>query len=230
MNPRLVKHIHLPCESDIPTWPDIFPTRYFLPIHFHNGISSKYSLPLIMSSMKGHILISMPHLTDLYFGRALVFICEHDENGAMGLIINKSFEDESVKQIFPTLIVNDDAISEIISPMHFGGPVELERGFLLHSSDFLTDDTIQINDDFSLTSNSTIIDAIKTGDGPQHFKMMLGYAGWGIGQLEREIENGDWLFQEVTPEFIFQGNESEKWLSATQSFGINISPATGGLA
>ena len=180
--------------------------------------------------MEGHVLISMPHLTDPYFGRSLVFICEHDKNGAMGLIINKSFEDEDVKAIFPTLIVNDDAINEVISPMHFGGPVSLERGFLLHTSDFLTDETLRIGSEFCLTSNSTVIDAIKVGDGPLRFKMMLGYAGWEAGQLEREIENGDWLFQEVTPEFVFTGNESEKWQSAMQSFGIEMAPATGGVA
>lgn len=180
--------------------------------------------------MKGHILISMPHLTDPYFGRSLVFICEHDENGAMGLIFNKTFEDESIKSIFPTLVINDDAISEVISPMYFGGPVSLERGFLLHSPDYLTDETLQVTPDFSLSSDSAIIDAIREGDGPAHFKMMLGYAGWGGGQLEREIENGDWLFQEVTPEFVFDGNDADKWLSATQSFGINVIPASGGIA
>ncbi|MEA3287814.1 MAG: YqgE/AlgH family protein [Candidatus Marinimicrobia bacterium] len=180
--------------------------------------------------MKGHILIAMPHLTDPYFGRSLVLICEHDDQGAMGLIINKSFEDESVKDIFQTLIVNDNAINEVISPIYFGGPVDLERGFLLHGADFLTDETMQINNTFSLTSNSNIIEAIKAGHGPQQFKLMLGYAGWGTGQLEREIENGDWLFQEVTPDFIFSGNEAEKWHSAMQSFGINIAPTTGGVA
>ncbi len=183
-----------------------------------------------MSSMKGHILISMPHMTDPYFGRALVFICEHDETGTMGLIINKSFEDESIKKIFPTLIVNDDAISDVISPIYFGGPVALEQGFILHSPDYLTDETLQIGENFCLTSNAVVIEAIKAGDGPHHFKMMLGYAGWSAGQLELEIENGDWLFQEVTPEFVFNGNEAEKWLSATQSFGIDMAPATGGLA
>jgi putative transcriptional regulator len=183
-----------------------------------------------MASMKGHILISMPHLTDPYFGRALVFICEHDENGAMGLIINKSFDDESVKAIFPTLIIDDEAISDVISPMYFGGPVSLEQGFFLHSTDFLTDDTLQVNSQFSLTSNAVIIDAITAGDGPVKFKMMLGYAGWGPGQLESEIENGDWLFQEVTPEFVFDGNDTEKWLSATESFGLGIASTTGGLA
>ncbi len=180
--------------------------------------------------MKGHILISMPHLTDPYFGRSLVFICEHDENGAMGLIVNKPFDDESVKEIFPTLIINDDAINDIISPMYFGGPVSLERGFILHTPDYLTDATLQVNQDFSLTSNSAIIEAIQLGDGPRSYKMMLGYAGWGEGQLEREIENGDWLFQEVSEDFIFSGNESEKWISATQSFGIEMAPGRGGLA
>ncbi|NQV41477.1 MAG: YqgE/AlgH family protein [Candidatus Marinimicrobia bacterium] len=180
--------------------------------------------------MKGHILISMPHLTDPYFSRSLVFICEHDEQGAMGLIMNKSFDDDVVKEVFPTLIINDEAINEVISPMYFGGPVSLEQGFILHSNDYITSDTIQVTEEFSLTSNSAVIDAIQAGQGPHHFKMMLGYAGWGEGQLEREIENGDWLFQEVTLEFIFEGNDSEKWISATQSFGIEMAPTTGGLA
>lgn len=172
----------------------------------------------------------MPHLTDPYFGRSLVFICEHDEDGAMGLIVNKSFDDESVKELFPTLIIDDEAIKEVISPMYFGGPVSLERGFILHTPDYLTDETMQVDEEFSLTSNSAVIEAIRSGDGPRQYKMMLGYAGWAAGQLEREIENGDWLFQDVTPDFIFNGNESEKWLSATHSFGIEIAPGSGGLA
>jgi putative transcriptional regulator len=180
--------------------------------------------------MQGHILIAMPHLTDPYFGRSLVLICQHDRDGAMGLIINKSFEDEAVKEIFPTLIVNDEAIREVIAPLYFGGPVSLEQGFLLHSPDFLTDDTLQVSSEFSLTSNSTIIDAIRAGDGPRQFKMMLGYAGWQGGQLEGEIENGDWLFQEATPDFIFNPDEAGKWLSATKSFGIELAPGTGGQA
>ncbi|MCF7921674.1 MAG: YqgE/AlgH family protein [Candidatus Marinimicrobia bacterium] len=180
--------------------------------------------------MKGHILISMPHLTDPYFGRSLVFICDHDEKGAMGLIVNKSFDDKVVKEVFPTLIINDEAINDVISPMYFGGPVSLEQGFILHSSDYVNSDTLQVTEEFSLTSNSAVIDAIQEGKGSQYYKMMLGYAGWGESQLEREIENGDWLFQDVTLEFIFTGNDSEKWVAATQSFGIEIAPSTSGLA
>jgi len=148
----------------------------------------------------------------------------------MGLIMNKSFDDKVVKEVFPTLIINDEAINEVISPMYFGGPVSLEQGFILHSSDYVNSDTLQVTSEFFLTSNSAVIDAIQEGKGPSQFKMMLGYAGWGEGQLEREIENGDWLFQEVTLDFIFRGNDSEKWISATHSFGIEIAPTTGGLA
>lgn len=180
--------------------------------------------------MKGHLLISMPHLTDPYFGRSLVFICEHDEHGAMGLIVNKSFDDKVVKEVFPTLIINDEAISEVISPMYFGGPVSLEQGFILHSSDYSNTDTLPVTGDFSLTSNSALIDAIQADQGPRFFKMMLGYAGWGEGQLEQEIENGDWLFQDVSLEDVFRGNDSEKWVSAVNRFGIEIAPTTGGLA
>lgn len=180
--------------------------------------------------MKGHILISMPHLSDPYFARSLVLICDHDEMGAMGLIVNKSFEDESVKKIFPTLIINDEAIKELISPIYFGGPVELESGFLIHSTDFESEETLSVTPDFSMTSNHLIIDAIQTGTGPKQYKMMLGYAGWGPGQLEQEIENGDWLFQELTPEFLFDADDSGKWLTAAQNFGINIASGTEGIA
>lgn len=183
-----------------------------------------------MASMKGHILISMPHMKDPYFNRSLVFICEHDEQGAMGLIFNKSFEDEAVKQIFPTLIVNDTAISEVIDTMYFGGPVDLERAFLLHSADYKGTQTVKVDETFALTSDAEILEAIKAGEGPRHFRMMLGYAGWGDGQLEREIENGDWLFQETTENFIFSGEDQDKWSSAAQSFGIGIAPSSTGMA
>lgn len=180
--------------------------------------------------MKGHILIAMPHLTDPYFSRSIVLICEHDENGAMGLIVNKSFDDEQIKEIFPDLVINDEAVKETFSPIYFGGPVSLERGFILHSPDYLTDETMQVSPQFSLTSNSTVMDDIKDGDGPVEYRLMLGYAGWGENQLEREIENGDWLFQSTDSDFIFRPNEADKWLEATRSFGIDVAPATGGQA
>lgn len=183
-----------------------------------------------MSTMKGHILIAMPHIRDPYFSRSLVFVCEHDDKGAMGLIFNKSFDDEGIKKIFPTLIINDEAVKDVISPLYFGGPVDLERGFLLHSSDYRQKETLDVTPNFYLTSNAEILGDIKSGNGPRHYKMMLGYAGWGNGQLERELENGDWLFQDGDTKFVFAGNDAEKWGSATQSFGITVASGTTGLA
>ena len=183
-----------------------------------------------MESMKGHILISMPHMTDPYFSHSIVLICEHDKNGAMGLIINKTFEDEGIKEIYPELVINDDAVKDSFSPIYFGGPVSLDRGFIVHSADFLTDETLQVSDTISLTSNSTIMDSIKAGDCPEVYRLMLGYAGWGESQLEREIENGDWLFQSTDLDFLFKLDDEKKWLEATRSFGIDVSPAPGGMA
>ncbi len=183
-----------------------------------------------MDSMKGHILISMPHMADPFFSRSVVFICEHDSNGAMGLIVNKTFEDKGIKAIYPDLVINDTHVKDNFSPIYFGGPVSLDRGFIIHSSDFLTDDTLQVNPQFSMTSNNVIMDAIKAADGPREFRLMLGYAGWGSGQLEREIENGDWLFQTTDPDFLFHLGDDRKWLEATRSFGIDVAPAVGGQA
>ncbi len=180
--------------------------------------------------MRGHILIAMPHLTDPYFSRSIVLICEHDENGAMGLIVNKTFDDQGIKAIFPDLVVNDDAVKETFTPIYFGGPVSLERGFILHSTDYLTEETMRVSNEFSLTSNSTVMDDIKLGDGPGEYRLMLGYAGWGENQLEREIENGDWLFQSTDREFVFRPPNGDKWLEATRSFGIDVAPSTGGQA
>jgi len=180
--------------------------------------------------MKGHILIAMPHMTDPYFSRSIVLICEHDAKGAMGLIINKSFEDERIKEVFPDLVINDEEVKATFKPIYFGGPVSLDRGFVIHSPDYLTDETLQVSRDFSLTSNANVVDAIKAGDGPARFRLMLGYAGWGDGQLEREIENGDWLFQSTDADFLFAPEDGEKWLQATHSFGIDVAPARGGQA
>ena len=180
--------------------------------------------------MRGHILIAMPHLTDPYFTRSIVLICEHDESGAMGLIVNKTFEDEAIKEVFPDLVINDEAVKETFTPIFFGGPVSLDRGFILHSTDYLTDKTMQVSDEFSLTSNSTVMDDIQVGDGPGEYRLMLGYAGWGASQLEREIENGDWLFQSTNREFVFRPSNGDKWLEATRSFGIDVAPSMGGQA
>ncbi len=180
-----------------------------------------------MGSLKNHILIAMPHLQDPYFGKSIVFITEHTKDGAMGLIVNKPFEDMEIKQLFTDVFEDKQNLLKVVPRVYFGGPVMVERGILLHSGNYNTEGTVTVTSDFGLTSHKSILEDISKGDGPIHYKLMLGHAGWAPFQLEKEIEDGDWLLQETNPEFIFKTSPSSMWVSATNSFGVDIASSTG---
>lgn len=179
-----------------------------------------------MSSLKNHILISMPHMTDPYFARAIVYLCEHNTQGAMGLIVNKPFSRKDLDDLF-TNLYQDNQLLRVISKVHFGGPVLLERGIVLHSSDYSSQDTLPISPQISITSNMEILKAIRERHGPRDYRLMLGHAGWAGGQLEREIENGDWLLQSTDENFIFHTADKYKWNQAARAFGIETTQITG---
>ncbi|MFQ6604320.1 MAG: YqgE/AlgH family protein [Fidelibacterota bacterium] len=169
----------------------------------------------------------MPHLQDPYFAQSVVFLAEHKEDGAMGLIINKPFKELELKQLFTDLFNDQENLLEIVPEVFFGGPVMVERGILLHSGKYTTDGTLTVSEDFGITSHKSILEDI-TGDlGPEYYKLMLGHAGWGPGQLEKEIENGDWLLQEATARLIFHTPASAVWNKASQAFGIDLSSPSG---
>mgnify|MGYP001178394496 FL=1 len=180
-----------------------------------------------MSSLKNQIIISMPHMQDPYFGRAVVFICEHNKDGALGFIVNKPFETPELQDLFSDFFPKDDDILKLVPDVYFGGPVLVERGIVLHSADYKTEGTIVVGDNFSLTSNKAIIQEIAEKKGPKHSKLLLGHAGWAQYQLEAEIENGDWLLQHTNLEFIFNTEEKFMWDMATKSFGIDMSEFSG---
>ncbi len=176
-----------------------------------------------MASLKNQIIISMPHMQDPYFGQSVVFICEHNEDGALGFIVNKPFETPELKELFEDFFPEEDDILKLVPEVYFGGPVLVERGIVLHSSEYEVKSTIKIGDEFSLTSNKDIIQDIAEGNGPKRYKLMLGHAGWAQHQLEAEIENGDWLLQHTTSDFVFQTEEKFMWDMAAKSFGIDLS-------
>lgn len=180
-----------------------------------------------MGSLKNHILIAMPHLQDPYFGQAVVFIAEHTKEGAMGLIVNKPFEDPELKQLFTDIFEDKQNLLKVVSKVFFGGPVMVERGILLHSGNYSTDGTLTVTQDFGITSHKSILEDIANGKGPEYFKLMLGHAGWSAGQLEKEIEDGDWLLQETTTDFIFKSPSKAMWRLAAGSFGVDIASTTG---
>ena len=180
-----------------------------------------------MGSLENHILISMPHLQDPYFNKSIILICEHSNDGALGLIINKTFEKPQLKMLFNNIDNENDDILKIAPKLFFGGPVLIERGILLHSNSYNSKDSIKISDQFSITSSKKILKNINNSNSSKNYKLMLGHAGWTSGQLEKEIENGDWLMQSTSIDFVFNTNESKMWQIAAKSFGVELSEISG---
>jgi len=179
-----------------------------------------------MGSLKNQILISMPHMTDPFFSKSVIYICEHNQQGAMGIIINKQFKEPELKDIFDKLYIGDDAIHSFVNDIYFGGPVLLEKGIVLHDASHISNGTIALSKTISMTSTQDILKELQlTADIP--FKLMLGHSGWSPGQLEREIENGDWLMQSTTADFIFNVQPDQMWEQAAGSLGIDLGPSMG---
>ena len=172
-----------------------------------------------MNSIKNHILIAMPHMDSPYFKESVIFMCEHNSNGAMGLIVNKPLDDQILEKV---LVDNSNEALQRISDIYFGGPVSFDRWILLHAEQIDSYKSIKLSDDFYLSSHKKALKKISE-DSNNKSRFFLGHSGWSNGQLESEIENGDWIVQETSPEFIFDVPEDKMWIMALQSFGIEIS-------
>ena len=185
-----------------------------------------------MNSLQNHILIAMPHMVDPYFGKAVIYICEHTKDGAMGLVINRPFMEPDLKKLFTEIYEDNENILKIVPTVHFGGPVMIERGIVLHSTDHTVSESVKIADTIAMTSHKDILGDISKKKGPKSFKLFLGHSGWGSGQLEKEIERGDWLLQNTTPDFIFDVPEKYMWGQAARTLGVetNDSASIGGHA
>ena len=181
-------------------------------------------------SLAGKILIAMPGMEDKRFARSLVYLCAHSSEGAMGIILNQPAPASSS---FADLLVQLDIIPDAerieLPPLaramtvQTGGPVETTRGFVLHSSDYFVDNaTLPIDDDFSLTTTLEVLKAIAEGRGPRQAMMTLGYAGWGAGQLESEIQWNGWLHCPADPTLVFDRDLGGKYERALKKLGIDI--------
>lgn len=175
-------------------------------------------------SLAGKILLAMPGMGDPRFYRAVIFLCAHDENGAMGLVVNHTLADIDFPELLQQLKISSDIkidFSKLSIPVMSGGPVDGSRGFLLHSSEFRQSDTIVIDESYSVTGTIDALKEIAVGKGPQKLLFILGYAGWGAGQLDRELQENAWLVSDPDPEIIFADNPDEKWARAVQKMGID---------
>ncbi len=177
-----------------------------------------------MESFSNHFLISMPHMNDPIFTKSLIYMCENTSEGSLGLIINKPMVSQNAVDILQKTGL------EGIQPapeVYFGGPVNIEMGLILHDAGYEIEGTLSVSNAIALTSNKQILNDLKKGGGPEQFRFSMGYAGWGKGQLEREIENGDWLPMPADRDFIFSVPDTKKWKTAATQFGIDISDLGG---
>lgn len=169
----------------------------------------------------GQVLIAMPGMEDTRFANSVVLMCEHSDQGAMGLIINKSIDGLKLTDLFEQLSISTHQ-SDAPSALHFGGPVETGRGFVLHSSEYTSGQShMRVGADFALTVTQDVLEDMAEGRGPQKALTMLGYSGWGPGQLEREIGENGWLVAEAAPDLVFDAPDADKWAHALKSLGVD---------
>ena len=175
-----------------------------------------------MLDLTGKLLIAMPGMGDLRFDHSVVFLCSHTDDGAMGLIINKPTEDVTLSELLRQLEIVVKPPDRCQMPVHFGGPVESVRGFVLHSAEYDAHlHSLKVSDMFSMTATLDILEDIATGQGPDRALMMLGYAGWGPGQLENEIAMNGWLTADADADLVFDGKDEAKWVAALKLLGVD---------
>jgi len=175
-----------------------------------------------------HFLIAMPSMLDPIFGGTVVYLCEHNQNGALGVVINKP-TDMTMDVLFDRInlkleIIHDspDAVPELYrSPVMFGGPVQVERGFVLHTAMDQFSSTLQVTEGISLTTSKDVLEAVAHGDGPQQVLVSLGCSGWSAGQLEEELGRNGWLTVKADPAIIFDLPVEQRFTAALALLGID---------
>ncbi len=168
----------------------------------------------------GQFLIAMPSMGDPRFERTVIYMCAHSDEGAMGLVINKSLESLSFTDLLEQLGVED---SEADMPILSGGPVETGRGFVLHTADYDREGSLTVSEDIRLTATIDVLKAIAVGDGPRKRLLALGYAGWAPGQIEDEIQDNGWLTAPADDAILFDDALDSKWSRAIAKLGVDAS-------
>ncbi|MDF7667404.1 YqgE/AlgH family protein [Orbaceae bacterium ESL0727] len=174
-------------------------------------------------NLKNHFIVAMPTLTDPLFSHSVIYICEHNRDGAMGIIINKPIFELNIANVLAKLDVTAPKnCAELESPVFIGGPLAEEQGFILHTPQAGFASSIKVSDEVMVTTTLDSLRSIGSPDQPKDLFVALGYSGWQELQLEREIANNDWLVTDANPEIIFETAIEERWQKAAESLGINI--------
>lgn len=171
--------------------------------------------------LSGKLLIAMPGMGDPRFDHSVVYMCAHSGDGAMGLIVNKPAGDVRFEDLLEQLNIQQTEARRRV-PVNYGGPVETGRGFVLHSSDYDSNSsTLRVDDAIGMTATLDILEDLARGDGPAQCLLALGYAGWGPGQLESELQRNGWLTCDADNEIVFETPAARKWQAALKRLGID---------
>jgi len=172
--------------------------------------------------LTGHLLVAMPQMRDPRFARSVIYMCAHSADGAMGLVVNRRVGSITFDDLLQQLNIGPNKRHDEIR-IHFGGPVEQGRGFVLHSSDYLQSGSLRVDDQVALTATLDILKEMAAGGGPRRSLLALGYAGWGPGQLDAEIQANGWLSVSSDEDLVFDADLDHKWERAIGKIGIDFS-------
>jgi len=173
------------------------------------------------NSLSNHFLIAMPTLDDPNFHHTTTYICEHNEEGALGVVINRPLEIQ-LGEILRHMDITTDIEAIQNQTVYMGGPVQSDRGFVLHEPVGDWEATLKVTDTIGITSSRDILADIARGDGPDHAIITLGYAGWGAGQLEQELAENTWLSGPASSKIVFETPSEQRWLAAAALLGIDL--------
>ena len=179
------------------------------------------------SGLAGRFLVAMPQLDGGPFAQAVVLICSHDESHAFGLVVNKPIAGLYMADIVSEMSITPSP-SALMRPVHFGGPVDMQRGALLHSLDYRTDETLVVAPGVGLTATRPALQAVNDQEGPRDAVLFMGHAGWAAGQLEEELKQNVWIDADGDPALIFGGEPEDAWHEALSSVGATATHLAAG--
>jgi putative transcriptional regulator len=170
--------------------------------------------------LTGKLLVAMPFMEDNRFDHAVIYVCGHDEYGAIGLMINKPLNSLTFADLLMQLDIAPLPVTRPVQ-MQAGGAVEVSRGFVLHSTDYHSESTVRVGEQFCITATLDILRTLAQGKGPRKFLLALGYTGWGSNQLEQEIQDNYWIVVEPSEEIVFNSALDFRWRASMASLGVD---------
>jgi len=182
--------------------------------------AKSYNAAMSEINLTNHFLIAMPAMTDPFFAKSLTYVCEHNDEGAMGIVVNRPIS-LTLSELFAqiNMPLNQAELDDM--PVHFGGPVQTDRGFVLHDAGGRWQSTLHVNDRVNLTTSKDILQAVGEGTGPHHLLISLGYAGWSKGQLEQELADNAWLSVPANEHILFDLSAEQRLPAAMALLGVD---------